>query len=275
MFLDSFILDAQKRYELDKKEIEFVITHVLNINSAGLFIYNKDLSKQQKECIYSHLEKRQQGVPFAYLTGVKDFWSLTLKVNEYTLIPRPETELIVEYVLNKTTSDFDGTILDLGTGTGAIALSLALERPKAQIVVVDRCIECVKTATENKNNYQLNNAKIFQSNWFEKLKGQTFDFILSNPPYIDNDDKHLENLQYEPRTALVAANKGYSDLEHIIFNAPDYMKANAKLVLEHGYNQSEAIKQKLNSNCYLNVKPHKDLAGILRITTADVPKSCY
>jgi len=275
MTLRSFIQKLQRQYQLNKREIEIVTCYVLNTNTAGLFVYEKELNQHQLNKIHQLLEKRKLGIPFAYLTGVKDFWSLTLKVNKHTLIPRPETELIVEYVLNKTTSDFEGAILDLGTGTGAIALSLALERPKAKIVAVDQCIECVKTAIENKNHYQLNNARIFQSNWFDKLKGQTFDFILSNPPYIDNDDKHLDDLQYEPHTALVAANKGYSDLEHIINHAQEYMTANAKLVLEHGYNQSEVVKQKLTSNCYLNVKSHKDLAGILRITTADVPKSCY
>lgn len=275
MSLDSFIVDAQKRYKLNKREVEIVIAHILGINSAGLFIYDTEITQIQKDKIHQFLTKRQQGIPFAYLTGFKDFWSLTLKVNEYTLIPRPETELIIEYVLNKTTTDFDGTILDLGTGTGAIALSLAVERPKAKIIAIDQCVKCVETAQLNKGNNHLTNVDIFQSNWFEKLKGHAFDFILSNPPYIDQDDKHLSDLQFEPQSALVAGENGYADLEHIIKHAKDYMTGTAELVLEHGYNQSRIVRQKLQSNCYLNVKSHLDLAGIQRITTAEVPKSCY
>ncbi len=275
MPLRPLILKLQKQYQLDKREVEIVISHILNINSAGLFIYDKELNKQQLNNIHQLLAKRQHGIPFAYLTGVKDFWSLTLKVNEHTLIPRPETELIIEYILGKTTADFEGSILDLGTGTGAIALSLALERPKAQVTAIDQSPMCVKTARENKENYQLNNVEIFQSNWFEKLEGRTFDFIVSNPPYIAQDDKHLSDLKFEPNSALVADDNGYSDLEHIIKKASNYMNRNAELILEHGYNQHEVVQQKLLANCYLNVKSHPDLAGIQRITTADAPKSCY
>jgi release factor glutamine methyltransferase len=275
MPLRSFIQKLQKQYQLDKREIEIVICHVLNTNTAGLFIYEKELKQHQLNKIHQLLEKRKLGIPFAYLTGVKDFWSLTLKVNEHTLIPRPETELIIEYILDKTKPDFDGSILDLGTGTGAIALSLALERPKAKIIAVDRCIKCVETALINRENHHLSNVEIFQSDWFENLKGYTFDFILSNPPYIAKDDKHLSDLKFEPLTALVADNNGYSDLEHIINYAKNYMMKTAELVLEHGHNQSEVVQQKLLANCYLNVKSHPDLAGIQRITTADAPKSCY
>ena len=275
MPLRSLIQNLKKQYQLDKREIEIVISHILNINSAGLFIYDKELNKQQLNNIHQLLAKRQQGIPFAYLTGVKDFWSLTLKVNEHTLIPRPETELIIEYILGKTTADFEGSILDLGTGAGAIALSLALERPKAQVTAIDQSAMCVKTARENKEKYQLNNVEIFQSNWFEKLEGRTFDFIVSNPPYIAQDDKHLSDLKFEPYSALVADDNGYSDLEHIIKQASNHMNRNAELILEHGYNQHEVVQQKLLANCYLNVKSHPDLAGIQRITTADAPKSCY
>ncbi len=275
MPLRSIIQDLQQQYQLDKREIEIVICYVLNINTAGLFVYEKELNQQQLNKLHQLLEKRKQGIPFAYLSGVKDFWSLTLKVNEHTLIPRPETELIVEYILNKTSVDFAGSILDLGTGTGAIALSLALERPKARVTAIDQSIKCVETAQENKENYQLNNVKILQSNWFEKLTGHTFDFIVSNPPYIAQGDKHLSKLKFEPLSALVADDNGYSDLEHIIKQAKKYMNKNAELILEHGYNQFEVVQQKLLANCYLNVKSHPDLAGIQRITTAEAPKSCY
>ena len=275
MPLRSLIQNLKKQYQLDKREIEIVICHVLNTNTAGLFVYEKELNQLQLKQIHQLLEKRQQGIPFAYLTGVKDFWSLTLKVNEHTLIPRPETELIIEYILDNTTAGFDGSILDLGTGTGAIALSLALERPKARVTAIDKSTKCVETARENKEKYQLNNVEIFQSNWFEKLEGYTFDFIVSNPPYIAQDDKHLSDLKFEPLSALVADDNGYSDLEHIIKQAKNHMNKNTELILEHGYNQFEVVQQKLLANCYLNVKSHPDLAGIQRITTADAPKSCY
>ena len=254
---------------LDKREIDLILCHVLKINTAGLFIFDKTITSTQNNKIIELCEKRMDGFPFAYITGYKSFWTLDLKVNEHTLVPRPETEMLVELVLQQTQTNYNGNILDLGTGTGAIALSIATERPKANIKAIDFSQECIKVAEYNKQKYLIRNVTIFQSSWFENITNEKFDIILSNPPYIDEEDEHLLDLKYEPDSALTAKNNGLSDLIHIIEESKHYLDKNGILMLEHGFDQHQIIQQHLIKNCYKNVKTHKDLAGIPRITTAE------
>jgi len=258
-----------KNSPLNNREIDLIICHVLDINTAGLFIYNKTISADEDYLINDLCNKRSQGLPFAYITGKKSFWTLDLKVNQHTLIPRPETEMIVELVLEKTDTSFNGNILDLGTGTGAIALSIATERPLAKISAIDFSNECIKVAEFNKKQHSIKNVKIFQSDWFNNIKQDKFDIIVSNPPYIDEDDDHLINLKYEPDMALTAKTNGFADLFHIIENAKKYLRKNGVIMLEHGYNQHIKVQKYLLQNNYKNVETHNDLAGIPRITTAE------
>jgi len=255
--------------QLDKREIDLILCHVLEISTAQLMIYDKEITQDQKKQIDTFLKQRQAGKPYAYIVGRQAFWTLDLIVNKHTLIPRPETELIVELVLSMTDKEYKGKILDLGTGTGAIALSIASERKKAKITAIDFSQKCIQTALENREKYNISNVSIEQSNWFDRLsKENTFNFIVSNPPYIDEDDEHLKELSYEPLSALTAKKKGYSDIYKIIEHAKDYMEDNAWIILEHGYNQHKKIQSFLHDNCYKNIKTVKDLAEIPRITIA-------
>ncbi len=268
MTTQTFIKNLYQQFDLAKREIDLILCHVLNLNTAGLFIYDKPISTQQEQQIIEFLEQRSDGKPLAYITGIKSFWNLDFKVNEHTLIPRPETELIVELLLKWTNDNFTGNILDLGTGTGAIALSIAHERPKGQVTAIDYSSKSIEVAKYNQKKHLIKNATIFESNWFSQIHNVKFDFIVSNPPYITEDDPHLEKLSHEPIAALTALDNGYSDLKLIIKNAKTHFNEEGKLILEHGYNQHEHVQYLLKKNGYCDIITHKDIAGIPRITTA-------
>jgi len=263
-----FFQSLYQQFHLDKREIDLIICHALNINTAALFIFDKNISNTQQTYIKSLLKQRSDGKPYAYITGFKEFWNLTLKVNEHTLIPRPETELIIELILMWTDKDYTGKILDLGTGTGAIALSIASERPSSRVTAIDYSPECVEIATYNKNKYNLSHVEILQSNWFGNIMSNDYDFIVSNPPYIIENDPHLNDLKYEPISALTAEDNGLKDIKTIILQAKKHLKNEGKILLEHGYNQKNDVQSLLNYHGYTNIETHNDLAQIPRVTSA-------
>ncbi|MBL4661898.1 MAG: peptide chain release factor N(5)-glutamine methyltransferase [Alcanivoracaceae bacterium] len=267
---ENFIKGLYQNHNLAKREIDLILCHVLNINTAALFIFNQQIPEKPRQDILHLLQQRQDGKPLAYITGKKAFWTLDLKVNQHTLIPRPETEQIVELILQWTRKDFSGKLLDLGTGTGAIALSIAQERPQAHITAIDFSQECVKIALHNQQKHALHNVKIFQSDWFQRIENDKFDFIVSNPPYIAENDQHMHELKYEPVSALTAKNNGLADLLHIIQQAPTHLHKNGFILLEHGYDQHMQVQKHLAENNYTKIKTHKDLAGIPRITSAQL-----
>ncbi|MBN6709640.1 peptide chain release factor N(5)-glutamine methyltransferase [Haemophilus haemoglobinophilus] len=224
------------------------------------------------------LSKRCQGEPMAYVLGETDFWTLTLNVSPDTLIPRPDTEILVEQALAciqqlKDSNDFKSPIriLDLGTGTGAIALALAYELKKSgekfEIFGVDFIANAVKLAEANAVRNQLNEVQFFQSHWFEQVIGQ-FDLIVSNPPYIDAEDQHLNqgDVRFEPLSALVAEEQGYADLRHIIEQAPHYLKPQGFLLLEHGWQQGQKVRSFFSENLWQRVETVKDYGGNERVT---------
>jgi release factor glutamine methyltransferase len=263
-----FIKNLYHNSSLEKREIDLIICHVLEINTAALFIFEDKITENQQQQINTKLQQREKGLPLAYITSSKAFWTLDLSVNKHTLIPRPETELIVELVLQLSNSDSSDRLLDLGTGTGAIALSIAQERPLMDITAVDYSSQCLHIAEINRNKYQLDNVKLLPSNWFAKLGHEKYHFIVSNPPYIAADDPHIAGLSFEPISALVAKNKGLADLQHIIQQARKHMYAGAYILLEHGYDQQQNVQAFLHESGYTQIQTHKDLAGIPRITTA-------
>ena len=214
------------------------------------------------------LRRRQRGEPVAYLTGERGFWSLDLTVNSATLIPRPETEMLVEKSLDLLADNAKASVLDLGTGSGAIALALAAERPQWRIAACDRESAAVALAETNRRRYMLHNVSIFQSDWFAEVDSQRFDLIVSNPPYIDPEDPHLQrgDLRFEPRSALVAGRQGLADIEHIIGTAGAFLHHRAWLLFEHGYNQAEAARSLLLRAGFSEVFTDRDLAGLDRIS---------
>ena len=217
------------------------------------------------------LSRREQGEPIAYITGFQEFWSLNLAVNTSTLIPRPETELLIELVLERLgTSAMDKTVLDLGTGTGAIALAIASECPHWQLTALEKNSDAVALAEQNRQRLGIDNVQIAASDWFSALvKGRdTFDVIVSNPPYIDACDAHLSqgDVRFEPKTALVAADSGLYDLDYIVAHARDFLKPKGLLLLEHGYQQAESVRGLFKRYGYCDIFSRKDLAGQPRVS---------
>jgi release factor glutamine methyltransferase len=213
------------------------------------------------------LVRRQAGEPVAYILGQQGFWSLELEVASHTLIPRPDTELLVETVLALLPAT-PAALLDLGTGTGAIALALTSERPAWRLTGVDRVAEAVALAERNRARLNLNNASFVASHWFSALAGQRYQLIVSNPPYIAADDRHLAegDVRFEPSSALVAGADGLDDIRLIIQQAPDYLEAGGWLLLEHGFDQAAAVRELLSARGFSAVESRRDLGGHERIS---------
>ncbi len=247
-------------------DAELLLMHILQVNRAWLFTWpEKELSPDQTSQLAELLTRRAQGEPVAYLIGVREFWSLPLKVAPSTLIPRPDTETLIEWALELVLPE-NTRAVDLGTGTGAIALALASEHSTWQVSAVEFNPEAVELARENTERLGLA-ITVAQGSWFEPVQG-TFDLIVSNPPYIDPSDHHLDegDVRFEPRSALVAEQNGLGDLEYIIENAPLYLNNEGWLLLEHGYDQADAVCDYLHQRGFVDVENRCDLGGQPRIS---------
>ena len=244
------------------------------------------LTDSELKQFYTGVTQMQQGTPLAYLTGQQEFWSLNFKVNEYTLIPRPDTEILIEQVLTwinsqpKSVDDNKKTkrLLDLGTGSGCIAISLAHELKRNykgssaeswQVVAVDLSLEALKVAQHNAMINDVAEIKFIQSSWYDALSAQNdplFDVIVSNPPYIDEEDEHLARLIAEPISALSAPNHGLADIEHIVKQAPQHLCKGGLLAIEHGFDQGLAARQLFLDNRFDFVHTVQDFGGNDRVT---------
>ena len=218
------------------------------------------------------LARRRRGEPVAYILGRQGFWSLELEVAPDTLIPRPDTELLVETTLRMLAAT-PSRVLDLGTGTGAIALALAAERPAWQVCGVDRIGAAVAPAERNRLRLGLNNATFALSDWFSALDGERFQLIVSNPPYIPASDPHLlqGDVRFEPQSALVAGQDGLDDIRAIIAQAPGHLQPGGWLLLEHGYDQAEAVRALLAARGFEATESRRDLGGHERISLGRLP----
>ncbi|MDP5136422.1 peptide chain release factor N(5)-glutamine methyltransferase [Rheinheimera baltica] len=242
------------------------LSHVLQVSNSYLYSYpERILTLAELTQLNDLLTKRLQGHPLAYLFGYWHFFGLTLKVSPSTLIPRPDTEILVEYVLGLALPN-KAKVLDLGTGTGAIALALAQQRQQWQVTAVDYISDAVALAETNRVALAITNCRMLQSNWFDALQGEQFDLIVSNPPYIDPQDPHLIALKHEPLTALTAANNGMADIVQIVTQAQSHLNAGGWLWLEHGYNQAEAVQHLLQQAGFTSVESKRDYGNNWRIS---------
>ena len=254
-------------------EVSLLLQHVLNVNRAWLMAHDEDhLTYYQQESFDRLLLLRLEGEPVAYILGRREFYGLQLKVSPATLIPRPDTETLVEAALQKTPVDVPWDILDLGTGTGAVALAIAKQRPKSNVIGVDASAEPLAVAIENAQSLGLTNVHLLKSNWFSNLAGQRFEVIVSNPPYIAEGDCHLTqgDLRFEPRSALVSGVDGLDDIRRIVQDAPNYLKPNGWLMFEHGYDQPQSVATLLKGHGFSQIDHAQDLAGTLRVTFGSI-----
>jgi release factor glutamine methyltransferase len=219
------------------------------------------------------LNKRMDHYPVAYLTGSKEFWSLELTVNQHTLIPRPETECLVETVLEYIPGAQRKEILDLGTGSGAIAIAIASERPACDVLAVDVSREALMVASGNALAHNIKNVQFVQSDWFSALAGRQFDLIISNPPYVESADTGFSQgeIRHEPRLALDGGKYGMHAISHLIPAATHFLVPGGRLVLEHGHQQAREIRQVFIDNRYREIYSGKDYAGLDRLSFAQWP----
>lgn len=246
-------------------DAELLLCHVLGQSRSYLLTWpERELSAEQLAAFTELLGKRATHQPIAYLIGHRDFWDLTLKVSPATLIPRPDTEVLVEQALLRLPAQ--GRVLDLGTGTGAIALAIKSARADVTVIGIDKQADAVALAQQNAELNRLD-VQFLQSDWFSAVASQHFDVIVSNPPYIDAQDPHLTqgDVAYEPRTALVAAENGLADISTIIAQALPYL-ADSWLLFEHGYQQADAVQQRLLTAGFEQVQTVTDYAGQPRVT---------
>lgn len=278
MTLQQWLKQAKDRSQNlgDQRDAEILLLYALNISRAFFYTHPETIIPPEKLLLLeSFLTRRLSGEPIAYILGEQEFWSMTFKVTPDVLIPRPETEHLVEIILNHFDEKAPRTILELGTGSGAIAIALAKERPHWKIIAVDVSESALAIAQKNAayllpSTTQVSKSLTFyQSHWFQNLPihfQHTFSVIISNPPYIAENDRHLPALAHEPLTALVSGPDGLQDIREIITQSPLYLKPNGLLLLEHGFEQANAVSELFNQTQFTHVFTWKDLAGHDRIT---------
>jgi len=249
-------------------EAELLLAHVLDKPRSHLFTWPEELLTDNQFRIFAELiQRRHEGTPVAYLLGSREFWSLPLSVTPDTLIPRPETELLVERALTHLNDIAEPELLDLGTGSGAIALALAHDYPGCRVSASERSAAALAVARANAQRLALT-INWVEGAWLEPFTGRRFDLIVSNPPYIPESDTHLErgDLRFEPRSALAAGPEGLDDLRSIISQAGDHLKPGGWLLLEHGFDQAMAVRELLKANDFNDIYTCKDVAGRDRVS---------
>ena len=255
-------------------DAEVLAMHVCALDRAQL-ITRADipLSLEQEQTLQRLLAQRRTGIPMAYITGVREFWSMSLGVTPDTLIPRPDTETLVERALALIPMQAHWRIADLGTGSGAIALALAHERPHCHIIATDISTAALAVARTNAKRHGLDNIEFRAGPWEVPLGRELFEMIVSNPPYVRLSDAHLsqDDVRFEPSLALIAGEDGLDAIRHIAQHSPPRLKTDGWLLLEHGFDQAEAVDRILRGNDYEKIDTFRDYAGLARITQASRP----
>jgi len=262
-------LSASDEARLDS---QVLLTYALNVSRTWLFTWpDKTLDGATLTAFNALIEERKSGTPIAYITGYRDFWSLRLKITPDTLIPRADTELLVETALTLKNVEKPCDVIDLGTGTGAIALSLANECPSWRITATDINPKTLSVAKENAKALDLN-VSFKASAWFDDIK-ERFDLVISNPPYIESDDPHLQqgDLRFEPAGALASGDDGLDDIRLLVQQALKHLNKDGYLLLEHGYQQAEAVRTLMADAGYIDIETHQDIEDRDRVTLGKIP----
>jgi len=255
-------------------DAEVLLAHVLNKPRAYLRTWPEaELSEDQESQFRDIIRQRAEGRPVAYLTGQREFWSLTFAVTPDTLIPRPETELLVERTLALLPANEALRVADLGTGSGAIGIALAHERRHWRLFAIDRSLQCVKLAQHNARRLQTDNLSFINADWSNALADQSFDAVVANPPYIADRDPHLRqgDVRFEPASALTAGPQGLDELRSLVNDAPRVLKPGGWLLLEHAGDQAANLHKLLNNIAFKNIATTRDLAGLERVSCAQKP----
>ncbi|MBB5876933.1 peptide chain release factor N(5)-glutamine methyltransferase [Xanthomonas sp. 3498] len=255
--------------QVERGDAEALLLHALQRDRAWLFAHAREpLADEAAGRFQALLDRRVQGEPVAYLTGRRGFWTLDLAVGPATLIPRADTERLVELALERLDLAPGRRVADLGTGSGAIALALASERPQAQVLATDLSAAALAVAQANAHAHGLGNVAFAHGPWLAPLVGQRFDLIASNPPYIAADDPHLQqgDLRYEPASALASGPDGLDDLRRIVADAPAHLLPGGWLLLEHGWDQGPAVRALLDAAGFDEVATYQDLEARDRVT---------
>jgi release factor glutamine methyltransferase len=274
--LDALLRDAAAQLPLPESryEVELLLMHVLQRDRAWLFAHATDPVPAEAQAGFGVLlQRRIAGEPVAYLIGRRDFWTLQLRVTPDTLIPRPETELLVELVLQRLPENASHAVADLGTGSGAIALAIASERPNARIIGTDVSAAALTVARDNARINDIHNIEFRHGSWFAPLAGERFQIVVSNPPYIAEDDPHLRqgDLRFEPAGALASGADGLDAIREIAAGAPNHLFAGGWLLIEHGWEQGAAIRALLTQAGFAESSTAQDLEGRDRVTLGRMP----
>lgn len=267
----ELLFDAARRMPGDeaRAEAERLFAHVLGVGATWLFLHADEVPPAGAATTFMHLvERRIAGEPVAYLLGHRGFWSFDLRVSPATLIPRPETERLVELALERLAPDADLRVADLGTGTGAIALSIAHERPRASVIATDASGEALRVAQANAEALGIGNVEFRHGDWLASVSGERFDLIASNPPYIAESDAHLEqgDLRFEPRSALASGVDGLDDIRRIAADAPLHLRPGGWLLVEHGWDQGNAVRALFQAHGFSAVETVQDWEQRDRVT---------
>jgi len=262
-------LQLQPISESPRLDAELLLARALDVQRSYLFAHpEEEMDPAAAARFAATIAKRIDGMPMAYIVGEKEFWSMTLLVSPATLVPRPETETLVDQAMICIPRKSAMQVIDLGTGSGAIALAIARERPACDVMATDLSEEALAVARENARRLNLPNIEFRQGAWIEPVADLVFDIVVSNPPYIAKDDRHLESLHYEPRQALESGEDGLDAIRQIAISAGAVMNANGKLLLEHGSQQADAVSAILTEAGWADIRSVNDLAGLPRVTVA-------
>jgi release factor glutamine methyltransferase len=270
------LLQQAKELHIDTLDAEVLLAHFLKENRAYLFTWpEKEVAPTIIHDYQQGLSRRQQGEPIAYIIGYKEFWSMPIQVTVDTLIPRADTECWLEWILQTFAENKSLQVLELGAGSGAVAIVLAKERPNWAISAVDISLAALTVARENeKMLLSCQRIEWLQGDWYQAIVKRQFDIIVANPPYIAETEPHWQqgDLRFEPKTALVAADEGLADLRYIITQAPHYLSSEGVLLVEHGYTQGQTVQHYFVTSGFKNIITHEDYGGRPRWTTGWMTK---